>query len=100
MYSGSVAATGTQSAGLAWSTACVQSRSRSGTKLASSCGRCKIKHLVAEQTLRFSYLAITCIGLVGCVLLVYARPPRWLRRLVAARRHRIERRNYDALKVT
>jgi hypothetical protein len=42
MYSGSVAATGTQSAGSAPSTASAQVRSRPATRSACCCGRCTI----------------------------------------------------------
>ena len=58
MYSGSVALTGTQSAGLAPSTAWAQSMSRPSTIGASACGRCRITHrsglLVASSIARSS----------------------------------------------
>ena len=43
MYSGSVAATGTQSWGAAASTASAMSRSRPATMVARSMGRCRIR---------------------------------------------------------
>ena len=61
MYSGSVAATGTQSAGSASAIASVQSTSRPGTSSAVTCGRCRITQ--CRGVWLASWIALSRMGL-------------------------------------
>ena len=68
MYSGSVAATGTQSAGSASAAAWLQSRSRPAVSSATACGRCRITQ--RSGLLRARLMARSRIGLYSMMRLV------------------------------
>ena len=67
MYSGSVAATGTQSAGSALAAACFQSRSRPAVRAADACGRCRITQCSGLRRARL--MARSRIGLYSMMRL-------------------------------
>ena len=67
MYSGSVAATGTQSAGSAPASASLQSRSRPGVSAADAIGRCRITQWAGLRRARL--MARSSIGLYSTIRL-------------------------------
>ena len=68
MYSGSVALTGTQSAGCAAAAASFQSRSRPAVRAATACGRCRITQCSGLRRARL--MARSRMGLYSMTRLV------------------------------